>query len=303
MQLRSLLYPHAHSQINRICQVKSINRRIAHVKRTKTKVAATKSTSPVFGRCELDSHAYTIVAGRNCIILSYTGRECDVSPYRDDYEAVKGVPIVHAATAWQLQHTGQTYILVLNEALWMGDTMDHSLVNPNQLRHFGIQVQDDPMSQVPLSIKTEDNEFCMQLSMKGTIIFAETHSPTDQELKDCLHVHLSSQHQWNPEKVKFPQCNMTLEEHCGGMRYLSGVSTLRHTEDENEDEWGRSFSLESFNRIICSMKSFIVPEEPKAAGKVRFENNPPLTRDNKIDSGASDVPIPSTFQSTGRHSD
>ena len=163
MQLRALLYTHTHSQTTQICQVKSINRRIAHVKRTKTKVAATKSTSPTFGRCELDSHADTIVAGRNCVILSYTGRESDVSPYRDDYESVKGVSIVHAATAWQSQHTGQTYILELNEALWMGDTMYHSLVNPNQFRNFGIQVQDDPMSQVPLSIKTEYNEFCMQL--------------------------------------------------------------------------------------------------------------------------------------------
>ena len=111
-----------------------------------------------YGKCELDSHADTIVAGSNCIILNYAGKVCDVSPYRDDYTPVTNVPIVNAATAWQSSHTGQTYILVFNESLWMGDSMDTTLVNPNQLRHYGTQVQDNPMSQLPLSIITEDSD-------------------------------------------------------------------------------------------------------------------------------------------------
>ena len=83
------------------------------------------------------------------MILNYTGKECDVSPYRDDYDPISNVPIVTAATAWQSSYTGQTYILVFNEALWMGDTMSNTLVNPNQLRHFGTTVQDNPMSNLP----------------------------------------------------------------------------------------------------------------------------------------------------------
>ena len=58
----------------------------------------------------------------------------------------------------------------------MGDVLDPTLVNPNQLRHFGVDVQDNPMSSRPLSIITEDNEFCMELAIEGTIVFAETHS-------------------------------------------------------------------------------------------------------------------------------
>ena len=93
----------------------------------------------------------------HCVILQYTGKECDVAPYRDDYESVPNVPIVHAATAYQSPVTGQTYILVFNEALWMGGQLDHSLINPNQLRHHGTKVQDNPMSDRALSIITEDN--------------------------------------------------------------------------------------------------------------------------------------------------
>ena len=36
------------------------------------------------GRCELDSHADTFVAGRNCILMHYTERVCDVMPYSDE---------------------------------------------------------------------------------------------------------------------------------------------------------------------------------------------------------------------------
>ena len=52
------------------------------------------------GRLELDTHVEKIVFGQSCILLSKTGRECDVSPYTDEYEAIKNVPIVLAETAW-----------------------------------------------------------------------------------------------------------------------------------------------------------------------------------------------------------
>ena len=92
-----------------------------------------KSHEIIYSRCELDSHADTVVAGANCVILHYTRQECDVSMYRDDYAPVQNVPVVSAATAWQSRETGQTYILVFNEALWMGDSMRDTLINPNQL--------------------------------------------------------------------------------------------------------------------------------------------------------------------------
>ena len=37
------------------------------------------------GRIKLDSHANTIVFGKNYVVLAFTGRECDVSPYTDAY--------------------------------------------------------------------------------------------------------------------------------------------------------------------------------------------------------------------------
>ena len=91
---------------------------------------------------------------------------------------------MQTATAWQSPESGQIYILIFNEALWMGDTLDHTLVNPNQLRHYGITVQDNPACDKPLYFMTEDSEFSMEIKRKGTIIYSDTFTPSAKELND-----------------------------------------------------------------------------------------------------------------------
>ncbi len=273
-----------HTSTSNISMMISNSRRVASAKKNQS------SKSPiVHSTCELDSHADTIVAGKNCVILQYTGQECDVSPYSDDYDSIKNVPIVNAATAWQSTITGQTFILVFNEALWMGDTLPHTLINPNQLRHYGVRVQDDPTSTEPLSIITEDNEFCMELTMKGTIVCAHTHTPSDAELNQCPKIVLSSDHAWNPQKVSFPKCNKTLEEVVGGSRFVSTINIDYKEWLDQEDNC--IFDMNSINRRISSMK------------KLTQDTEPTLKRDDSLHPGESDVPILNTFQSSDRHSD
>ncbi len=130
--------------------------------------------------------------------MYYTGKECDVSPYTEAHEAIRSVPIVQAATAYNNRDTGKTTILILNEAIWMGDQMEHTLINPNQLRAYGITLQDNPFDPAPIFISTEDNEFTLPLNSKGMVLDVATRTPTDQELQTCPHVVLSSEHEWDP---------------------------------------------------------------------------------------------------------
>ena len=70
--------------------------------RRQISVAQHTSSSPAathHAKCELDSHADTIVAGKNCVVLSYTGQVCDVTPYREDYNAICNVPVAQVAMA------------------------------------------------------------------------------------------------------------------------------------------------------------------------------------------------------------
>jgi hypothetical protein len=45
------------------------------------------------------------------------------SPYTEAYKAIKSVPILQAATAYDNRDTGKIMILILNKAIWMGDQM------------------------------------------------------------------------------------------------------------------------------------------------------------------------------------
>ena len=164
------------SYISQISAYKTRNRRVCSLS-----VGTDDSHPQVMGNIELDTHADTIVAGANCCVLNYTVRICDVSPYSEEYKPVSGVPIVRAATVWQSQYTGQEYLLIFNEALWM-PSLPNTLVNPNQLRAFGTVVQDNPYSNEPLFIESSDSKFNMELHLTGTVILQV---PELQQMRIC----------------------------------------------------------------------------------------------------------------------
>ena len=117
--------------------------------------------------------------------MHFTGNECDVASYTDTYDTIKAVPIYQAATSYGNPETGDTTILILNEAILMGKTMDHTLVNPNQLRAYGMTVQDNPFAEALIFIAIEDHDFMLLLSSKGTILGVTAITPTDKEIQTC----------------------------------------------------------------------------------------------------------------------
>jgi hypothetical protein len=105
---------------------------------------------------------------------------------------MRNVPIVTGATAVTSSTTGGTVILVFNEANWMGDQLDHSLLNPNQLRHQGVTVQDNPYAPTALHMASHDDEFVMPKQADGTTIFFSSRIPSNHELDQCKHITLLS---------------------------------------------------------------------------------------------------------------
>lgn len=128
--------------------------------------------SPIYyGRLKVDTRADTFVAGRNCTVMSFSEQICDVMPYSDDYWPKENIPIYQVANGYT-SINGQKSILVFNEALWMPE-LEASLMNPNQLRHYGIEVQDHPYHPTnPIVIRTEDideGDFVVCLRSQGHI--------------------------------------------------------------------------------------------------------------------------------------
>ena len=125
--------------------------------------------------------------------MHFTERMCDVMPYSDEYDAMTDIPIVQAATGYT-SPDGQQYILVFNEAIYM-PKMDHSLLNPNQLRHYGVHVNDNPYGEEQMMIRKDEidgeEDFVASLKSQGTVIYIDTWTPTDEDLSEFPHVVLT----------------------------------------------------------------------------------------------------------------
>ena len=267
LHIASLLAQGLTQQSCRVSRIVSSVRRPAAAKAKKS-----PTSLPTHGRIELDSHADTIVLGANCIILSHTGQSCKVMPYSDTYNAITDVPVVTGATLWTSPHDGEEFILVFNEALWMGDTLQHTLVNPNQLRAYGTTVQDNPFAPAPLQFEPPTGP-TIPLASMGTIIYCNTRAPNDRELSTLPHIHLSSSATWDPHNVVFPTHRVEEEEHQTQILSTSSISTSAN------DLTSTIHDPANFHtRLISSIQVHAPSKSPE------------------------ELPSVPTFQSKGRHS-
>ena len=253
-----------------------LSRIVSSVRRPATAKAKRRPTSlPTEGRVELDSHADTIVLGANCIILSHTGQSCKVMPYSDTYDAITDVPVVTGATLWTSPHDGDEFILIFNEAHWMGDTLQHTLVNPNQLRGYGTTIQDNPFAPSPLKFKPPTCP-TIPLTTMGTIIYCNTCAPSDCELSTLPHIHLSSSATWDPHNVVFPTHRVEEEEHQPQISQISSISSLSLSASDLTSTIHDPVTFHS--RLISSVQVHAPSKSPE------------------------ELPSAPTFQSKGRHS-
>ena len=150
---------------------------------------------------ECDTNADCGVAGKNMIPLEFTTRSADVTGFSNDLGTMKDIPIVTAATAYTCTNTGQVFILVFHEFLWYGGRMDHSLINPNQLRSYGVPVWDNPFDPShPTQIEINDS-IIIPLFGSGTKLSFKTRVPSRTELRDCPHITMTSPLPWDPKNI------------------------------------------------------------------------------------------------------
>ena len=200
----------------------------------------------VFGddsRCEMDSHADTTVCGANFVNIGSTGETVEVSPFSTEYESIPDIPIASCATAYDCPRTGETIILVFNEAMYFGSRMGTSLLCPNQIRDFGHGVHDIPRqfeltSTHSIDIKeygadTDDN---IALKLNGVISYFDSRLPTDQELLECRRIIMTDDDHWNPRADKFEINERALEQSierpkgrwAERLKRAKSVATCRH---------------------------------------------------------------------------
>ena len=151
---------------------------------------------------EIDNHADTHCFGENFIPFAWSGLECDVSPFLDEYDAIDRVSICAGATAYTLPN-GNTVILIFGQGLWFGSRMQKSLINPNQCRSFGISVCDDPTDPYR-SLGFQADDVFIPMEMKGTTTVFTSRTPTPEEMDTCPKYIMSDIDFWDPQQVTFP---------------------------------------------------------------------------------------------------
>lgn len=91
---------------------------------------------------ELDTHADTTVLGKSCLLIQDFDRTVSVSGW-DATTGAKDCPTVTGVVAYDHPHTGQTYMLIFHQAIYL-ETMENHLICPMQCRVAGVTIHDCP---------------------------------------------------------------------------------------------------------------------------------------------------------------
>ena len=151
-------------------------------------------------RCELDSHADTIVAGSNTLRVSDEGHEVIVHGFSEEMGPTMA-PVTTVATLWDHPETGQPYILLMNQALYFGDRVGTTLICPNQLRANGLRVDDVPQQFDPSSshsIYDPESNIRIPLFIEGVASGFDSRKPTFDDYEMYDHIELTSPLPWEP---------------------------------------------------------------------------------------------------------
>ena len=149
---------------------------------------------------EIDSRADTCCLGCNFRVESFTGQVCKVNGFMDDM-AVEDIPVATGITAYDIPG-GKTILLVFNQSLYFGPKMDHSLINPNQIRYNHVDVEDNPFKAEGHFGITAGTDDIIEFVTSGATVMFESRYPTDEEVKTCERYELTSDVEWDPHRVE-----------------------------------------------------------------------------------------------------
>lgn len=161
----------------------------------------------------MDSHAESVVAGKNVLILNDTGNTITVGPFTPELGKLNKVRIVDCAIAHDCPYTGKTHILVLYNALYV-PSVDNNLVPPFVVRRRGHTINDVPKIQCsdPTEdnhcIQFEDTEIRIPLQLTGIISYFDSRAPTLDEVQEAvakdLAIEMNTQEDtWDPHDPQF----------------------------------------------------------------------------------------------------
>ena len=136
----------------------------------------------------------------------------NVIPFSDDFGMMPEVPVVHTAVAHDCPITGETTILIINNALYIPE-MEHNLIPPMMMRLNGLLVDECPKFLCPNptidthSIFFPIDKIRFPLDLYGTTSYISTRRTKSLiEVNRNVNLTLTSEHpEWDPSSPIFSQ--------------------------------------------------------------------------------------------------
>ena len=109
------------------------------------------------------------------------------------------------ATTYDCPTSGATYVLIINEVLYFGDSLSFSLISPNQLRDNDVHVDERHRQHAPESLfgfLVPSESLRIPFTLEDVVTGFDTRPPTQDELGDtAMHVELTSDVEWIPHAL------------------------------------------------------------------------------------------------------
>ncbi len=191
----------------------------------------------------------TYAFGKNAYIVDKTTQNAFFHPEMNKIDYVK---IVTAAVAYDHPTTFVTYILMFPQSLYI-PRMNHHLLCPDQLRDFGVTVNDIPLLRMQPTERTSQHHSIIDynsgvhipLHYYKPISYFTCRKPTHKEIMDTvthLHVHMTSSCNWIPHDEQTRICEALL-----GKKIMDGQNLCMI------DNTVIDRRLDSLSRILLSL--------------------------------------------------
>jgi hypothetical protein len=122
-----------------------------------------------------------------------------------DTMCINDLSIANVAYAYDTPQ-GDTLIFVVNNAIYLGDLMDGSLLNPVQRMEHGIKIDIRPRLFYPDTPTAQTFEIpslqrLFPIQYEGSVPFLHVRKPTQEEIQTCTHVEITSRSSWDPHCI------------------------------------------------------------------------------------------------------
>ena len=166
------------------------------------------------------------------MIVSTTGKTVSVKGFSDEIGQAISVPVVDAVLVYDCSVSGESYILLLRNALSIPSMTNH-LIPPFMMRLAGVEVDECPkfLAKSPTvnnhSLYIPNDDIRIPLMLEGTISYVPTREATRDELESLPILNLTpNTSTWDPHNAAYRDQEDNMLDYNGNIRPSSTPSYI-----------------------------------------------------------------------------